>query len=40
MKSNTLAVFAPLDDEAVLEQLSGTEDMDGVQVQTVAIGWT
>ncbi len=40
MPSVTLAVFVPMDDEAVLKQLSGKEYMDGVRVQVVAIGWT
>ncbi len=40
LPSITLAVFVPLDDEAVLEQLSGTKDMEGVRVHVTAVGWT
>ncbi len=40
LPSITLAVFVPVDDEAILEQLSGTEELDGVRVQVTAIGWT
>ncbi len=40
LPSITLAVFVPVDDEAVLEQLSGTETIDGVRVHVTAIGWT
>jgi hypothetical protein len=35
----TLALFVPLEDEAVLEKLSGEEEIDGVRVHVVAIGW-
>jgi hypothetical protein len=35
-----LAVFVPVEDEAVLAALSGDEVIDGVRVVTVAIGWT
>ncbi|MCP4349611.1 MAG: hypothetical protein GY795_29370 [Desulfobacterales bacterium] len=35
----TLALFIPVEDESVLEQLSGEEDVDGVKVTIVAIGW-
>jgi hypothetical protein len=36
----TLALFAPLDDEAILAKLSGTHDQDGITLHVVAIGWT
>ncbi len=35
----TLAMFIPVEDEAVLEKLSGEEVVDGVQVTIVAISW-
>jgi hypothetical protein len=35
-----LAIFVPVDDDAVLAKLSGETDIDGVRVSTVAIGWT
>ncbi len=40
LTSITLAVFVPVDDETVLDQLSGTEDLEGVRVHVTAIGWT
>ena len=40
LPSITLAVFVPVDDETVLDQLSGTEELDGVRVHVTAIGWT
>jgi hypothetical protein len=40
LSSITLAVFVPLDDDAVLDQLSRTEDVEGVRVHVAAIGWT
>ncbi len=39
LSSITLALFAPVLDEAVLEQLSGESFVDGVRVAVVAIGW-
>lgn len=39
MDGVTLAVFVPIEDEAVLQELSVTETIDGVVVQVVAIGW-
>ncbi len=35
-----LAMFLPVEDEEVLEKLSGEEMIDGVRVMVVAIGWT
>jgi hypothetical protein len=35
----TLALFAPLDDEAILAKLSGTFEQDGITLHVVAIGW-
>lgn len=35
----TLAVFAPVEDPAVIEQLSARETIDGIEVAVVAIGW-
>ncbi len=35
-----LAMFLPFEDDAVLEELSGEEMIDGVRVTVVAIGWT
>ncbi len=36
----TLAMFAPVGDDAKLEKLSGEEMIDGVRMTVVAIGWT
>lgn len=36
----TLATFVSIDEEAVLQELSVTETIDGVVVNVVAIGWT
>ncbi len=36
----SLAIFLAVDDDAVLEALSGEEVIDGVRVTVVAIGWT
>ncbi len=36
----TIAMFVPLEDETVLEKLSGEETVEGIQVTIVAIGWT
>jgi len=36
----TLATFVPIDEEAVLQELSVTETIAGVVVNVVAIGWT
>ncbi len=35
-----LAMFLTVEDDAVLEELSGEEMIDGVRVMVVAIGWT
>lgn len=35
----TLALFVPTEDETVLAQLSGQDEIAGVQVTTVCIGW-
>ncbi|MFP4347559.1 MAG: hypothetical protein ACOC3W_02745 [Thermodesulfobacteriota bacterium] len=35
----TLAVFTPVDDEAVLAKLSGETMIGGTRVVVVAIGW-
>jgi hypothetical protein len=35
----TMAVFVPVVDETVLEKLSGSAVIDGVQVTVVAISW-
>jgi len=35
----TVALFVPMEDEEVLEKLSGEERIDGVRVTVVAIGW-
>ena len=35
----TIALFVPVEDEAVLAALSGEDEIDGVRVTTVAIGW-
>jgi len=40
LNSVTLALFVPVDDEAVLARLSGEHQSDGVTVTVVAIGWT
>ncbi len=40
LKCVTLAMFVPTDDDTVLEKLSGSETIDGVGVNTTAIGWT
>lgn len=40
LPSATLAVFVPVNEEAVLQSLSGEEIADGVRVVTIAIGWT
>jgi hypothetical protein len=39
MDAVTLVVFLPVDDETVLEQLSGEETIDAVRVTVCAIGW-
>jgi hypothetical protein len=38
--SVTLALFVPVDDEAILAKLSGENQNDGAIVTVVAIGWT
>jgi len=35
----TVALFVPVEDEEVLEKLSGEEEIGGVRVTVVAIGW-
>ncbi len=35
----TLVVFAPVDDESILDQLAGVHEEDGVIVTTVPFGW-
>lgn len=40
LTSVTLATFVPIDEEAVLQELSVTETIDDVVVNVVAIGWT
>ncbi len=35
----TIALFTPVEDESVLGELSGEDDIDGVKVAVVAIGW-
>lgn len=35
----TLAVFVPVADEAVLQQLSAVETVEDIEVSVVAIGW-
>ncbi len=35
----TLALFAPLEDESILDRLSGTHEQDGVTLHVTAIGW-
>lgn len=37
--SVTMAVFVPIEDEAILERLSLSESVNGVMVNVVAIGW-
>ena len=39
MRSVTMALFVPSNDEAVLQELSTQTDIGGVQVIVVAIGW-
>lgn len=39
LPSITLAVFAPVEDDAILSQLSSTATIDGVRLYVVAIGW-
>ena len=39
MSSITLVVFVPVDDESVLNQLSGPAVIDGIEVFVSAIGW-
>jgi hypothetical protein len=34
-----LVLFAPVEDEDMLEKLSSVETIDGVEVSTIAIGW-
>jgi hypothetical protein len=36
----TVAMFVPVDDEAILETLSALEIIEDVRVKLVAIGWT
>lgn len=36
----TLAIFLAVEDDAVLQELSGVEVIDGVRVTVVEIGWT
>jgi hypothetical protein len=40
LNSVTLALFVPVDDEAVLAKLSGENQSGDVTVTVVAIGWT
>ncbi len=40
LKSITVALFVPVEDESVLTKLSGEHDVDGVMVVVSAIGWT
>jgi hypothetical protein len=40
LNSVTLALFVPVDDEAVLAKLSGEHQNEGVTVTVMAIGWT
>ena len=35
----TMAVFIPVEDETVLEKLSGDATIDTIHVHVVAIGW-
>ncbi|HRI63744.1 MAG TPA: AAA-like domain-containing protein [Polyangium sp.] len=39
LSAATVAVFAPVDDDAVLAKLSSETDVDGVRVTIVALGW-
>lgn len=39
LKTITMALFVPVEDEAVLDQLSGDTVIEDVQVNVVAIGW-
>ncbi len=39
LSSVTLALFTPVEQEDVLNQLSSSEEISGIQVVTVAIGW-
>jgi len=39
LPSVTLAVFVPVEDENILNELSGTHAIEGIQVAVVAIGW-
>jgi hypothetical protein len=39
LKSSTLVVFAPTDDDAVLEKLRSDDQLDDVRVLTVPFGW-
>ncbi|MCI5150986.1 MAG: hypothetical protein D3916_16655, partial [Candidatus Electrothrix sp. MAN1_4] len=39
LDSVTVALFIPVQEEDVLEQLSSTEVVEGVAVHVVAIGW-
>jgi hypothetical protein len=39
LTTSTLVVFAPTDDDAVLEKLVGDDVVDGVRVITVPFGW-
>ncbi|WP_052506992.1 AAA-like domain-containing protein [Desulfonatronovibrio magnus] len=39
LPSITLALFVPVEDEAVLAKLSGTHEIEGVRVMVKAIGW-
>jgi hypothetical protein len=40
LTSVTVALFVPVDDEAILEKLSSQTVVDRVTVNMVAIGWT
>lgn len=40
LDSVTMAVFIPIVDEDVLQELSAIEKIQGVEVAVVAIGWT
>jgi hypothetical protein len=39
VKEWNMAVFVPVDDETILDQLSGTNETEGVRVHVTAIGW-
>jgi hypothetical protein len=39
MRAVSLAVFVPVEDETVLEKLSGETNIDSVKVFVSAIGW-